>query len=310
MDSLKSDAFAVTQRHAASGVGKTHPRKSYREQPAVELSPQAASWLNERLERAFLMNGRLAAIELEQLDWVPALVFKGGTCLANVHAGFFRLSEDLDFSIPMSRDASRAQRSKAADRFKAALAELPDRISGFRLVEPCRGANNSTQYTATVGYNSRIEEREETISIEAGLREPLLTPSMAGLAQTLLLDPVTGQQIVPPVSLTCLSKVEAYAEKFRAALSRREAARRDYYDLDHAVREAGIDPEDSQLADLVRQKLAVAGNAAVDVSPERLASLRGQIEVHLRPVLRGAAFLRFDLERAFALAVDMAGRVR
>lgn len=28
----------------------------------------------------------------------PPLIFKGGTLLAKVHAGFYRLSEDLDFS--------------------------------------------------------------------------------------------------------------------------------------------------------------------------------------------------------------------
>ena len=32
------------------------------------------------------------------------LIFKGGTCLAKVHAGFYRLSEDLDFSISMSTE--------------------------------------------------------------------------------------------------------------------------------------------------------------------------------------------------------------
>ena len=31
---------------------------------------------------------------------VPDLVFKGGTCLSKVHTDFFRLSEDLDFTIP------------------------------------------------------------------------------------------------------------------------------------------------------------------------------------------------------------------
>jgi predicted nucleotidyltransferase component of viral defense system len=31
-----------------------------------------------------------------------ALVFKGGTCLAKVYADFYRLSEDLDFVIPMA----------------------------------------------------------------------------------------------------------------------------------------------------------------------------------------------------------------
>lgn len=28
---------------------------------------------------------------------VPGLIFKGGTCLAKIHADFFRLSEDLDY---------------------------------------------------------------------------------------------------------------------------------------------------------------------------------------------------------------------
>lgn len=33
------------------------------------------------------------------------LIFKGGTCLTKVHAGFYRLSEDLDFTVPMPIDA-------------------------------------------------------------------------------------------------------------------------------------------------------------------------------------------------------------
>jgi predicted nucleotidyltransferase component of viral defense system len=34
------------------------------------------------------------------------LVFKGGTCLAKIHADFYRLSEDLDFVISMPVDSS------------------------------------------------------------------------------------------------------------------------------------------------------------------------------------------------------------
>ena len=33
----------------------------------------------------------------------PDLVFKGGTALAKIHAGFYRLSEDLDFTLPKTR---------------------------------------------------------------------------------------------------------------------------------------------------------------------------------------------------------------
>ena len=69
-----------------------------------------------------------------------------------------------------------------------------------------------------------IRRQEETIKIEVGLREPLLTPMVKGQARTILLDPVSGKPLVPPVSVNCISRFEALAEKFRAALSLREAA--------------------------------------------------------------------------------------
>jgi len=37
------------------------------------------------------------------------IVFKGGTCLSKVHADFFRLSEDLDFSLSTPIDVSAAK---------------------------------------------------------------------------------------------------------------------------------------------------------------------------------------------------------
>lgn len=55
------------------------------------------------------------------------LIFKGGTCLAKVHAGFYRLSEDLDFAIPMPVNAGRTERSRAADAIKHAVANIARR---------------------------------------------------------------------------------------------------------------------------------------------------------------------------------------
>lgn len=49
---------------------------------------------------------------LEYLGRVRGLVFKGGTCLAKVHAAFYRLSEDLDFVIPMPCDATAKPQSR------------------------------------------------------------------------------------------------------------------------------------------------------------------------------------------------------
>lgn len=238
------------------------------------------------------------------------LVFKGGTCLAKVHAELYRLSEDLDFAISMPAKASRSERSRRVEGAKRAVAALPSRVPSFRVVEPLKGSNNSMQYAAVAGYTSLLSREEETIKIEVGLREPLLTPAVEGSARTLLLDPVTGNPLVPLVSVRCMSKTEALAEKFRAALSRREAAVRDFYDIDHAVRKGGLRPEAVDLVKQVKQKLAVPGNEPVDVSGERLAVLRKQLEPQLRSVLREQDFAEFDLERTFKTVVQMAKAVR
>ena len=238
-----------------------------------------------------------------------ALVFKGGTCLAKVHAEFYRLSEDLDFVIPISADASRSGRSERVSGLKKALHDLAGQLPVFRLVKPVAGVNNSKQYIASAGYASLLGQQEETVKIEVGLREPLLTPAINGSVRTLLLNPVSGRPLLRPGAARCISRLEAFAEKFRAALSRREAAIRDFYDLDYAVRKLGIQPQEAELVALVKQKLAVPGNAPVDISGPRLDALRQQLEPQLRPVLRSMDFVQFDLDRAFAIVAEMADKV-
>jgi hypothetical protein len=95
------------------------------------------------------------------------------------------------------------------------------------------------------------------------------------------------------------------AEKLRAATSRREAAVRDFYDVDYAVRRLGFRVDDTELLELVRAKLAVPGNDPVDVSPARLAALRPQLEAQLKPVLRDRDFTEFDLERSFGIVTSV-----
>jgi predicted nucleotidyltransferase component of viral defense system len=250
------------------------------------------------------------SVLLEHLAGTDAgLIFKGGTCLAKVYAEFYRLSEDLDFVIPISADALRSIRSKQAKRVKEAIAVLIARNSIFRLIQPLTGANNSTQYVAILGYRSLLSSREESIKVEIGLREPLLTPVIEGSLKTTLLDPISGRPMVAAISFPCISKKEAFAEKFRAALSRREVAIRDFFDLDYAVRVLDLRPNDDELVGLVRRKLAIPGNEPVDVSAHRLSDLRLQLGSHLEPVLRTRDFAQFDLDRAFEIVSAMAARV-
>jgi predicted nucleotidyltransferase component of viral defense system len=175
------------------------------------------------------------------LDYLSAaadngLVFKGGTCLTKIHSELYRLSEDLDYTIPVMAGTPRAERSRRADQVKTTLSKLNKAVPRFRVIETLKGANRSTQYLAVIGYSSVLGRQEETIKVEVSLREPLLAPVIDGAARTMLQNPLTNSPLVMPITVRCIEKIEALAEKFRAALSRREPAIRDFFDIDYAVR--------------------------------------------------------------------------
>jgi predicted nucleotidyltransferase component of viral defense system len=236
-----------------------------------------------------------ASVLLEYLSAAEAtLVFKGGTCLSKVYVQFYRLSEDLDFTIPISSEATRSERSRAAAGLKKAFADIPVRLPGFRIAEPLKGTNSSSQYIGLVGYRSVIAEDEDFIKIDAGLREPLLTPA---------------KKMPTPLSIPCISLIEAYAEKCRAAMTRREVAVRDYFDIDNAVARSVISLEDPILLALVKRKLAVPGTDPVNVSAARLEELKPQVERELKSVLRESELRTFELPRAFRLVETLAQTV-
>ena len=192
---------------------------------------------------------------------------------------------------------------------KNAFAELAERVPCFRVTGQLLGANDSSQCIGTVSYSSLISRRDETIAIEVSLPEPLLMPTTEGSIRTLLLDPVSGRQMVSPAVVPCIARVEAIAEKYRAALTRRDVAIRDFYDVDYAARELSIRPEDTELVGLVRRKLAVPGNDPIHVGPDRLAQLRAQLDARLKPVLLQPDADAFDLDRAFGIVREMAKRL-
>ena len=251
-----------------------------------------------------------ASVLLHQLcSGSSDLVFKGGTCLSKIFWGFSRLSEDLDYSISVPPDATRSQRRAAVSPIKRAVENIPAAVPAFRVVEPLRGSNVSTQYTSMLCYPSQIVEEVETIKLEIDFREPLLLDAEVREARTLLLDPVGGGAMVPPFRVRAIAEPEAYAEKARAALTRREPAVRDIYDFDYAVQTGHLNPEDASLVALVRQKLAMPGNEGVNLNDALHEQLVRQVEAELRPVLRPADFEAFDLDRAFGRVMSFAGRV-
>src|SRR5947208_6432442 len=174
---------------------------------AIRFTGEETGFAPRLIEKDYFCSVILEA--LAEAD-VP-LIFKGGTCLAKVHSGFFRLSEDLDFSIPTAPDTARGERGRVIAPVKAIVARLPKKTSGFEVLVPLEGHNASTQYNATLGYRSLLTSRTETIQIEIGLREPILTPPEHAQVHTVLLHWVQGGAFVETFPARCLSYAETMA---------------------------------------------------------------------------------------------------
>jgi predicted nucleotidyltransferase component of viral defense system len=270
---------------------------------AVQFTAAESGFIPRLIEKDYFCTLLLAYLSEAAGD---ELVFKGGTCLTKVHSELYRLSEDLDYTIPVAIDASRAERRRRVELVRAALDKLTRTLPSLRVVDSLRGANNSKQYLAVIGYNAVLSRQQETIKIEVSLREPLLVPAIKAPAQTILRNPLTNKPMVMPLPVRSIDKMEALAEKFRAALSRREPAIRDFFDIDYAVRKSGLRTNNVGFIDQVGQKLAIPGNDPVDVSEKRREALSRQIDAELKSVLRDRDFAEFDLDRAFEIGVRMA----
>ena len=275
-------------------------------QSAIEATTAATGFQPALIEKDYYCSIVLNTLYKSKNN---SLVFKGGTALNKVHAGFYRLSEDLDFSIPMSPESPRSARSSAAKPLKNFVDCIYKLIPGVAVRTPLTGSNNSTQYNAELEYRSLVAPMPGTIQFEIGLREELLLPPMQGIAQTLIQNPFTDEPLLAGIKVICISCEESYAEKTRAALSRRIPAIRDLFDLDYGIREKKFDPDSRSFHGLVRRKLEVSGSGSVNLSESRKKELRGQFELALRPVLREIDYNRFDFEAAWTNLIQIEKRL-
>lgn len=238
------------------------------------------------------------------------MVFRGGTALNKIYSGFYRLSEDLDFSIPTPLDSTRGERSKLVEPFKKLLEELPKIIPELTLAEKLTGRNNSLQYIGKVHYSSCLGPAPGTILIEIGLREPSLTAMEVRKAATVLLAPSTGNPIATDFAVPVLSLKEAYSEKIRALFCRREPAIRDLYDVKHMAANAILKVDDEELLSFARQKIAVPGNEFIGMTADRVRALKDQIDSDLKPVLHEKAHSEFRFDECIQLANELEEWIR
>ncbi|MFZ5800743.1 MAG: nucleotidyl transferase AbiEii/AbiGii toxin family protein [Candidatus Omnitrophota bacterium] len=231
------------------------------------------------------------------------IVFKGGTLLNKIHLNYHRLSEDLDFVYNGKEELrSRSNRSKAITPIREAMPNCLKQID-LRSDKPGgEGFNNSTQYIFNVKYASFITDKEENIKIEVGLRQQPIDKPIYNTIKHFYQDPFTGEDLIPANKILSLSLNEAIAEKLKAAITRRDIAIRDYYDLWH-IAEAKFNFHDKKFVGIFKKKLEGEGYRGnfthnFGLTQDKVELLRRQVESDLIPVIR--ADERFDLDKVFA----------
>jgi predicted nucleotidyltransferase component of viral defense system len=206
------------------------------------------------------------------------LIFKGGTCLSKVYYSYYRLSEDLDFTLRLP--AENATRATRRDTIKPVKESLKPFLKGFSMsIENLEkgGHRESTQYIYYLDYESIVLNRKESIKLEIGMRFNPLLATVAKKVTHRFLHPFTKEPLFKTGSVNCLALKELVAEKLRAAATRRVIAGRDFYDLGFLLEE-GFNFNDKELLTVFRKKLEEDGFSP-DMSKYKINLGRSQAEI-------------------------------
>lgn len=191
-------------------------------------------------------------------------VFKGGTCLTKCYLGYYRFSEDLDFtwkeqqifSAKSQKEIRKILSPKITiliDLLQQAAPKLnlnfkPDK-SDKKYIE--LGGSNKFS-TFKLWYTSEISGMEQFVKIQANFLELFLYPFEALPAKSIIqginekeftfLFPKEATELQIIAKINCYSLSEILVEKFRAILTRKGTKARDFVDVFVITRKNKINP--------------------------------------------------------------------
>lgn len=234
------------------------------------------------------------------------LIFKGGTCLNKIYYAYYRLSEDLDFSMKLPRyEATRNERRKCIQPVKDNIKKFAEQFEMKIDDSDNPGRNESKQYMYYFIYQSALRPIEARIKFGIGLRYNPISPIEKLQVHHNFLHPFTGEPLFDGGKVACLSLNELISEKLRAGAIREKIAPRDFYDIDFILRNK-FDLTNHEVMGLFQKKLAEDG-ADTDLSKYRgnlgrsdaeIKDMRSRIENELFDVLTPSERKNFNLDAA------------
>jgi len=185
-------------------------------------------------------------------DFKDNFAFKGGTCLIKIYFGYFRFSEDLDFTYLNQKDFIGKSKSKIRESMSEKINQLGELIEpvakqfnlDFKLEKENRkyfefGGSNAF-VTLKIWYDSVVLNKPSFIKVQVNFIEKLSYP-IKELPAIFILDNEDKKEIetlfpnysylTEPVKIKVYDVKEILIEKVRAILTRRGIKARDFVDV-------------------------------------------------------------------------------
>ena len=269
---------------------------------ALERAAKKKGFLLPLLEKDYYLTLLLSQAH----ELAEDLVFKGGTCLNKIYYAYYRLSEDLDFSMKLPQyEATRGERRKCIQPVKDKVVKFVEQFD-MKLADAGNpGRNESKQYVYYFSYQSALRPAEGQIKFEIGLRFNPIDKIEKQQVHHTYTHPFTGEPLFDGGKVACLSLNEIVSEKLRAAALRETIAPRDFYDLDFLFRNK-FNLAEKEVISLFKKKIEEDGGD-LDLAKYRINmgrksaeidDMRSRIEAELFDVLSPIERENFDLNKA------------
>lgn len=268
----------------------------------LERASRIKGFLLPQLEKDYYLTLILSKIN----EFCEELIFKGATCLSKVYYNYYRLSEDLDFTMALPQNnVTRGKRRKCIQPIKDKINKFAKQFDMSIENSDDAGHNESKQYVYYFVYKSVLRPVNAKIKFEIGLRFNPYDPVEEQQIQHVFLNPFTGKPLFDGGKVKCLSLNELVSEKLRAGALRKKIAPRDFYDIDFILRN-GFELANKKVMVLFKRKLEEdkadtdLGKYRINLgrSDEEIKDMGSRIETELIDVLIPDERKNFDLNIA------------
>ena len=237
-----------------------------------------------KLEKDYL----LTLILIKFGDLYPKLIFKWGTCLNKVYFPYFRLSEDLDFTI--NHEGGRVSRKTLLNKYDTIFSEELQLL--WIILDDKQKIDNYTIWVWTFTYDSIVNSRPQTIKIDISIKNKLQLDPILWNIQSIYSDYLLEEPIFDNYTINCIDIKESTAEKLRAWLTRSIPAIRDFFDIWYIKNNSDFDFNSQEFLKLVYIKLEESNFEYTLDNKKDI--LKKQIDIELKPVLNEEFDFNFE----------------